>query len=65
VNEDVLSDDESFYAALGGFCDAEGHFSLNRRSNGKPAAVFGLSNSNKRVCSDFLKGLRQRGFSTA
>jgi len=34
VDEDVLSDDESFYAALGGFADAEGHISLSRRHSG-------------------------------
>ncbi len=63
VDEDVLSDDESFYAALGGFADAEGHISLSRRQCAKSAAVFGLSNSNVRICEGFLKGLRQRGFS--
>ena len=65
VSEDVLSDDESFYAALGGFSDAEGYISLSRCYDGKSTAVFGLSNSNMRMCSDFLKGLRQRGFSGA
>jgi hypothetical protein len=62
VNHDVLNDDKSFFAALGGFSDAEGFFGLTRRKY-TSAAAFGVSNTNFQICDDFLKGLRQRGYS--
>jgi len=63
VDGGILKNDESFYAALGGFSDAERFIGLSGRYNGKSAAAFGVSNSNARICNDFLTGLRWRGFS--
>jgi len=63
VNDGILKNDDSFYAALGGFSDAEGFIGLRGRYNGKSAAAYGVSNSKVQICNDFLKGLRQRGFS--
>jgi hypothetical protein len=63
VDDVILNDSELFYAALGGFSDAEGFVGLTGRYNGKSAAAFGVSNRNVRICNDFLRGLRRRGFS--
>ena len=58
-----MKNDESFYAALGGFSDAEGFIGLRGRHAGKSEAAFSVSNSHARICNDFLVGLRLRGFS--
>jgi hypothetical protein len=63
VNNEVLNSKGLFYAALGGFSDAEGYIGLRERHNGKSAATFGVSNTNVRICNDFLVGLRRRSFS--
>jgi len=63
VNDGILNNDDSFYAGLGGFSDAEGFIGLRGRFNDKSAAAFAVSNTNARICYDFLTGLRLRGFS--
>jgi len=63
VKNGILNDNKSFFAALGGFSDAEGYFGLTRGRNQTAAAAFGVSNSNFQICNDFFKGLRQRGCS--
>src|SRR6266480_1578673 len=63
VDHGILDNNESFYVALGGFSDAEGHIGLRGRDNGQSEAAFGVSNTNVQICRDFLMGLRRRGFS--
>lgn len=46
-----------------GFSDAEGFIGLRRRGDGNSDATYGVSNSNAKICNDFLTGLRSRGFS--
>jgi hypothetical protein len=65
VDNDILDNDESFYVALGGFSDAEGHIGLRGRYNGQSEAIFKIGNTNIQICDDFLKGLRRRGFSAS
>ncbi|MBI3115842.1 MAG: hypothetical protein HYZ12_00730, partial [Thaumarchaeota archaeon] len=63
VDEPTSGDDRLFYTALTGFADAEGYVGL-KKSQGHAYAYFSVSNKNRRICNDFLAGLRKRGFSS-
>ena len=57
----ILQNDESFYSAISGFTDAEGHVGL-KKSSGAGYANFALSNRKFEIMSDFQLGLLLRGY---
>ncbi len=61
VERSVLKDDVLFYSALGGFSDAESHVGLSM-SGRKTRAEYSLSNMNRRLLDDFLRGLDSREY---
>ncbi len=63
MNDNELKNDKLFYSALGGFADAEGCISLSGHGRERSAPRLSLSNTNSKLCGDFLEGLRRRGVS--
>jgi len=55
----TLRDDRLFYSAVSGFSDAEGHVSLRKKHN-TAYVSYTLSNRNRHLMHDFMKGLNSR-----
>jgi hypothetical protein len=61
VNPALETDESLFYSALAGFIDAEGHIGL-RKAGDRTQIILQISNTNKGICHDFLRGIHLRGF---